>query len=151
MRSTLGSSNEQINRRKEVTGDGMSRMNKLTPELRKASQPPLSHAGAPAEADRAKRPSLVQPSAPQAELNPGDRVEGLGNFGMPTGQLGTVERANEEDAVVKWDDDGRMRLRQPWLKRSARKLIPMPSQQVHNSIVLTRQTTSDIRGRDNCI
>jgi hypothetical protein len=73
-------------------------MNKLTPELRKASQPPLSHAGAPAEADRAKRPSLVQPSAPQAELNPGDRVEGLGNFGMPTGQLGTVERANEEDA-----------------------------------------------------
>jgi hypothetical protein len=32
-------------------------------------------------------------------------VEGLGNFGKPTGQLGTVGRANEEDAVVKWDDD----------------------------------------------
>jgi hypothetical protein len=50
-------------------------------------------------------------------LNPGDRVEGLGNFGIPTGELGTVERANEDDAVVKWDDDGRMRIRQPWLKK----------------------------------
>jgi hypothetical protein len=36
---------------------------------------------------------------------------------MPTGELGTVEQANEDDAVVKWDDDGRMRLRQPWLKK----------------------------------
>jgi hypothetical protein len=31
--------------------------------------------------------------------------------------LGTVEQANDDDAVVKWDDDGRMRLRQPWLKK----------------------------------
>jgi hypothetical protein len=44
-------------------------------------------------------------------------VEGLGNFGKPTGQLGTVERANEDDAVVKWHDDGRMRLHQPSLKK----------------------------------
>jgi hypothetical protein len=44
-------------------------------------------------------------------------VEGLGNFGKPTGELGTVEQANDDDAVVKWDDDGRMRLRQPWLKK----------------------------------
>jgi len=102
----------------------MSRMNKLTPELRKASQPPLSHAGATPDSDRAKRPSLVQPPAPHSELNPGDRVEGLGNFGVPTGQLGTVERANEEDAVVKWDDDGRMRLRQPWLKKVGKKTHP---------------------------
>jgi transcription elongation factor len=100
-------------------------INKPIPKLRESPQPPLSHAGAPAEADRAKRPSLVQPSAPHAELNPGDRVEGLGNFGMPTGQLGTVEQANEEDAVVKWDDDGRMRLRQPWLKKVSKKAHPL--------------------------
>jgi hypothetical protein len=25
------------------------------------------------------------------------------NFGKPNGELGTVERANEEDAVVKWE------------------------------------------------
>jgi len=41
----------------------------------------------------------------------------LGNFGKPTGEIGTVERANEEDAVVKWDDDGRMRLYQPSLNK----------------------------------
>jgi len=40
-----------------------------------------------------------------------------GNFGKPTGELGTVERTNEDDAVVKWDDDGRTRLHQPWLKK----------------------------------
>ena len=95
----------------------MSRINKLTPTLRKAPQPPLSHAGAPADADRAKRPRLVQPSAPDSELNPGDRVEGLGDFGKPTGEFGTVEQTNEDDAIVKWDDDGRMRLHQPWLKK----------------------------------
>ena len=78
----------------------MSRINKLTPKLRKAPQPPLSHVGAPADADRAKRPLLVQPSAPESELKPGDRVEGLANFGKPTGELGTVEQANEDDAVV---------------------------------------------------
>jgi hypothetical protein len=50
-------------------------------------------------------------------LNPGDRVAGLGNFGKPTGELGTVEKTNEEDALVKWDDDGRKRLRQPSLKK----------------------------------
>ena len=86
-------------------------------KLRKAPQPPLSHPGAPAEADRAKSPPLVQPSSPDPELNPGDRVEGLGNFGTPTGEFGTVEEANEDDAIVKWDDDGRVRLHQPWLKK----------------------------------
>lgn len=90
---------------------------KLLPKLRKASQPPLSHAGAPADVDRAKRPRLVQPPAPDSELNPGDRVEGLGNFGRPTGEFGTVEQTNEDDALVKWDDDGRVRVRQPWLKK----------------------------------
>jgi hypothetical protein len=57
-----------------------------------------------------------EPSGTDQELNPGDRVEGLGNFGKPTGEFGTVERSNEEDAVVKWDD-GRMRLHQPSLKK----------------------------------
>ena len=83
--------------------------NKPIPKLRKAPQPPLSHAGAIPDSDRAKRPPLSEPSATDQELNPGDRVEGLGNFGKPTGEFGTVEQANEEDAVVKWDDDGRVR------------------------------------------
>src|ERR1700733_2629116 len=90
---------------------------KATPKLRKASQPPLSHPGATPDSDRAKRPPLADPSATGEELTPGDRVEGLGNFGKPTGDLGTVERSNEEDAIVKWDDDGRMRLRQRSLKK----------------------------------
>jgi len=86
-------------------------------KLSKAPQPPLSHPGAVPDSDRAKRPSLAQPAATELELTPGDRVEGLGNFGKPTGEVGTVEQTNDEDAVVKWDDDGRMRLRQPWLKK----------------------------------
>jgi hypothetical protein len=91
--------------------------NKATPTLPRSSQPPLSYPGATPDADRAKRPPLAEPSATGEELIPGDRVEGLGNFGLPTGELGTVERANEEDAVVKWDDDGRTRLHQPSLKK----------------------------------
>ena len=90
---------------------------KATPKLRKASQPPLSHPGATPDSDRAKKPRLAAPAATDSELSPGDRVEGLGNFGVATGELGTVEKANEEDAVVKWDDDGRTRLCQPWLKK----------------------------------
>jgi hypothetical protein len=82
-----------------------------------APQPPLSHRGATPDSDRARRPPLVEPAASGQQLNPGDRVEGLGDFGMPTGELGTVERANEDDAVVKWDDDGRVRLQQPWLRK----------------------------------
>jgi hypothetical protein len=86
-------------------------------KLHKAPQPPLSYPGAAADSDRAKKPRLSEPSTTDQELNPGDRVEGLGNFGKPTGEFGTVEQANEDDAIVKWDDDGRMRLHQPWLKK----------------------------------
>jgi len=42
----------------------------------------------------------------------------LGNFGKPTGEFGTVERTNEDDAEVKWDDDGRVRVHKPSLKRA---------------------------------
>jgi hypothetical protein len=91
--------------------------NKATPILPKAPQPPLSHAGSAPDSDRAKKPAFADPSAANPELTPGDRVEGLGNFGKPTGEFGTVEQTNEEDAVVKWDDDGRIRLHQPWLKK----------------------------------
>lgn len=90
---------------------------KPIPKLRKAPQPPLPYPGAPPESDRARRPALAAPAATGQELNPGDRVEGLGNFGKPTGEFGMVERSNEEDAVVKWDDDGRARVHQPWLKK----------------------------------
>jgi hypothetical protein len=92
-------------------------INKPVPRLRKAPQPPLSHPGATPDSDRARRPPLADPAVTAQELTPGDRVEGLGNFGKPNGDLGTVERANEQDAVVKWDDDGRMRLRQRSLKK----------------------------------
>jgi len=44
-------------------------------------------------------------------------VEGLGIFRKPTGQLGTVERANEDDAVFKWDDDGPYETHKPSLKK----------------------------------
>jgi hypothetical protein len=44
-------------------------------------------------------------------------VEGLGNFGTPTGEFGTVQQANDEDAVVKWDDDGRVRVHQTSLNK----------------------------------
>jgi hypothetical protein len=90
---------------------------KLIPKLRKAPQLRLSHPGAIPDSDRAKRPPLSESSPTGQELTPGDRVEGLGHFGKPTGEIGTVERANEEDAVVKWDDDGRTRLHQPSLKK----------------------------------
>ena len=81
------------------------------------SQPPLSYPGATPDSDRAKKPPLAEPSATDQELNPGDRVEGVGHFGQPTGEFGSLEQANEDDAVVKWDDDGRMRLHQPSLKK----------------------------------
>lgn len=87
------------------------------PKLHKAPQPPLSHRGAVPDSDRARKPRLTDPAAGSEELNPGDRVEGLGDFGKPTGEFGTVEQTNEEDAVVKWDSDGRRRLHQPWLKK----------------------------------
>jgi hypothetical protein len=51
------------------------------------------------------------------KLNPGDRVVGLGNLGNPTREFGTVAQANEDDAVVIWDGDGRIRLHQRSLKK----------------------------------
>jgi len=91
--------------------------NKPVATLHKAPQPPLSHRGAAPDSDRAKKPRLTEPSASNQELVPGDRVEGLGDFGEPTGEFGTVEQTNEDDAVVKWDGDGRKRLHQPWLRK----------------------------------
>ena len=87
------------------------------PKLPKAPQPPLSRPGATPDSDRARKPALAEPSATGDDLNPGDRVEALGDFGKPTGEFGTVEQANDDDAIVKWDDDGRVRLHQPWLKK----------------------------------
>jgi len=90
---------------------------KPIPKLRKAPQPPLSYPGAVADSDRAKKPRLSEPLASDRELSPGDRVEGLGDFGIPTGEFGTFRQVNEDDAVVKWDDDGRIRVHQPSLKK----------------------------------
>jgi hypothetical protein len=90
---------------------------KSSTSLHKTRQAPLSHRGATPDSDRARKPALADPQDTGEELKPGDRVEGLGNFGKTTGELGTIERTNEEDAVVKWDDDGRVRLHRPWLKK----------------------------------
>ena len=91
--------------------------NKPVRKLRKAPQPPLSYPGAVPDSDRAKRPPLSEAPATGQELIPGDRVEGLSNFGKPNGEFGTVKLANEEDAVVKWDNDGRVRVHQPSLRK----------------------------------
>jgi hypothetical protein len=74
----------------------MSRISKLVQNCARASQFPLSHAGAIPDSDRAKSESLDRPSGPAPELTPGDRVAGLGNFEKPTDEFGTVERANED-------------------------------------------------------
>lgn len=91
--------------------------NRPLPKLRRTPQPPLAYPGSPPDSDRAKKPSLAEPPATDQEINSGDRVEGLGNFGKQTGEFGTVERTNVDDAVVKWDDDGRTRVHQPRLKK----------------------------------
>lgn len=91
--------------------DGLAR------KLSRATQPPLSYPGATADSDRAQRPPLASPKATGHALNPGDRVEGLGNFGKPTGNVGTVRQTNEDDAVVQWDGDGVVRLGQRWFKK----------------------------------
>ena len=62
------------------------------PKLRKAPQPPLSYPGATADSDRAKKPRLAEPPANDQDLNPGDRVEGLGNFGKPTGNSAQLSK-----------------------------------------------------------
>ena len=90
---------------------------KKATKLRTAGQPPLSYRGAAPDSDRAKKPRLAEPPPSNDELNPGDRVEGLGNFGKPTGDFGTIQQTNEEDAIVEWDGDGRTRLHKPWLKK----------------------------------
>jgi hypothetical protein len=110
------SSEEQIWALGKKCVDTPRKSNKPTPRLRNAPQPPLLHRGAPPDSDRAKKPPLVDPSGTGGDLSPGDRVEGLGDFGMPTGEFGTVRQVNEDDALVKWDDDGRMRVHKPSLK-----------------------------------
>jgi hypothetical protein len=81
----------------------------LTPKLDDASQPPLAYPGATPDSDRAQRPPLTI-SPTHEELNPGDRVMGVEDSGKPTWDFGTVEQTNEDDAVVKWDRDGRRKL-----------------------------------------
>jgi hypothetical protein len=89
-------------------------------KLPKVSQPPLSRRGATPDSDRARRPPLAQPLASGEEVMRGDRVEGLGVFGTPSGEFGTVQRSNEDDAEVKWDDDGCVRVPQPSLRKTGK-------------------------------
>jgi len=91
--------------------------NKPIIKLDRTAHPPLSYPGAAADSDRAKKPRLAEPSATDQGLNPGDRVEGLGDFGKPTGEFGTVQRTSEDDVDVKWDNDGRVRVSQPSLRK----------------------------------
>jgi hypothetical protein len=80
-----------------------------------APQPPLSHPGAAPDSDRTKKPPLGVRPPTHGKVVPGDRVEA--NFGKPSGVVGTVEQANDDDAVVKLDHDGRIKLRQTLLKK----------------------------------
>jgi hypothetical protein len=89
---------------------------KLPFKLRNAPQPPLSRPGATPDSDRARKPALTDPAG-TGEVKSGDRVEGLGDFGKATGEIGTVKQSNQDDAVVKWDDDGRTRRQQSSLKK----------------------------------
>ena len=70
--------------------------NNPKPKLQKAPQPPLSYLGATPDEDRLKRPTLAEPAATEQELTPGDRVEGLGNFGKPAqlNKLTTMTRSS---------------------------------------------------------
>jgi hypothetical protein len=89
-------------------------MNKSSSTM--APQPPLAYPGATPDSDRATRPPLAVSPAHE-ELNPGDRVMGVEHSGKPTWDFGTVEQTNEDDAVVKWDGDGRRKLHQESLKK----------------------------------
>ena len=120
----------------------MSRLTrKSMPKLRRASQPPLSHRGATPDSDRARRPALSQPPASGEELTRGDRVEGLGDFGRPNGEFGTVQRSNEDEAEVKWDDDGCVRVRQPSLRKTGKvdkKLRKLKKRSASSSALLRK-------------
>ena len=84
----------------------------------KGMKPPVE-AGKRDEADGPQRPPLAAP--PETGLPPverGDRIEEIGAFGSLTGEAGTVIAANEREAVVKWDDDGRELLGQRYLVKT---------------------------------
>jgi hypothetical protein len=95
----------------------MAHITNPIPKLDKAPQPPLSHPGATLDSDRAKTPPLANLPPTHEELNPGDRVMGVEDSGKPTWDFGTVEQTNEDDAVVKWDRDGRRKLHQESLQK----------------------------------
>jgi hypothetical protein len=119
IQAKLGDSSEEVNAMTSWKEDGMTKIaDKPIAKLRKAPQPPLVYPGATPDSDRAKKPALSEAAATGPEVSPGDHVEGLGNFGKPSGEFGTVKQANEEDAVVKWDDDGRTRLGQRSLRKA---------------------------------
>jgi hypothetical protein len=82
------------------------------PKRRDVSQLSLVHPIANSQPD----PHSEQ-SANNQELNSGDRVESLGSFGKPTGELGTIRETTEDNAVVKWDGDGSTSLRLPLIKK----------------------------------
>jgi hypothetical protein len=98
------------NARVETTTDSASK-------LRDVSRPSSAYTSEIPEQDPAHRPPHPEQSASTQELNPGDRVEVLGSFGKPTGELGTIRETTEDNAVVKWDDDGSTILRLPLIKK----------------------------------
>jgi hypothetical protein len=93
-------------------------MNTSEQQIIAAMQAPLAYKGASNESDGPQRPSLAAPPfSEDAPVRKNDRVEELGAFGSATGEVGTVLAADEEQAVVKWDGDGRELLRQRYLTR----------------------------------
>jgi len=87
------------------------------PKLHQAPQPPLSRRGAAPDSDRARKPRLTEPFASDEELNPGDRVEGLGDFGKPTGEFAQLRKLTRMTLSSNGMMTANKRLHQPWLKK----------------------------------
>jgi hypothetical protein len=84
-------------------------------KLIESMQAPPAYPGARPEFEGPMPPDLVKlPDEPPVVKN--DRVEELSPLGKPTGEIGTVLAADESQAVVKWDDDGRELVRQRYLE-----------------------------------
>jgi hypothetical protein len=90
---------------------------KTEAQIIRDNQAPPAYPGARPEFDGPQAPDLAAPPLTnEPPVQKDDRVERKGNFGVLTGEEGTVVAADTTQAVVKWDDDGRELVRQRYLK-----------------------------------
>ena len=62
-------------------------------------------------------PLVIPPLTNDPPVKRGERVEEIGAFGAMTGEKGTVLSAGADQAVVKWDGDGKELLNQRYLTK----------------------------------